>query len=379
MSARSGCIIFAGGGTGGHIFPALAIAEELLERKPGVRCSFLTSTRPLDAQLMHTQQLAGSAPDFEPIPAMPFGARPRALYRFLTRWGLGVRTARAHIRARRGEDRSPCILVAMGGFVAAPAAQAARAERVPIVLVNLDAFPGRANRWIAERAGVAITSAPVPDKGWVRVPPIVRRGAAPEGGKALHRASLGLDPTCSTLLVTGGSQGAGSINSFLSLFVRTHAEALRGWQLIHQTGSERDALECAQVYAEAGLRALVRPFFEPIGPCWASSDLTVCRAGAGNVAEAWANRVPALFMPYPYHRDEHQRLNAEMLSRVGAASLARDQVDPQSNMGDAGEILRQLVTTPERRETMYRALVNLGPTDGAAHIADRILALLGGC
>src|SRR6185369_12742683 len=143
-------ILFAGGGTGGHLFPALAIAEQVVERAPGTRVRFLCSDRPLDAEILRAERLGGGAVGFEVVPAKPFGSRPVTLAKFVWSWGGAVRAGRAAILAAKKDG--PVWVVAGGGFVAAPVVQAARAENVPVLMLNLDAVPGRANRWIARHA-----------------------------------------------------------------------------------------------------------------------------------------------------------------------------------------------------------------------------------
>jgi UDP-N-acetylglucosamine:LPS N-acetylglucosamine transferase len=388
---RTGSVIFAGGGTGGHIFPALAIAEELLRVRPGMRVSFIVSDRPLDADILNKQILGNDAARFTPVAARPFGVRPRALFRFVSSWGLSVRECRAVIRD--GRRLGPSVVVAMGGFVAAPAAQAARVEKAPVLLVNLDAVPGRANRWIAHRAAQVVTSADVadvggagvggvpPGRGWQLVPPIVRAGAVSAQPAPACRAALGLDPALPTLLVTGGSQGATSINDLLGAFVASPGgAALAGWQVIHQTGPGRgeDALRAA--YANARVPALVAPFFDRMGGCWGAADLAVCRSGAGTVGEVWGSRTPAIFLPYPYHKDQHQKFNAMALVKAGGAVLCEDRIAPDANMGgaeSAGEVLAALLRDADARRTMRAALAGLGPADGAAKAAGVLVEMLG--
>ncbi len=352
-------ILFAGGGTGGHIFPALAIAQQL---DPGTRRVFVCSDRPLDAEILKKEGAA-----FCVVPAKPFGVRPRGLVRFLRSWGPSIRASRAIIREQRASGADVTV-VAMGGFVAAPVAQAARAERIPVILVNMDTVPGKANRWIARRAARIVTSAPVPGVTWERVPPIVRAAARAEGNTAQCRARLGLDPGLNTLLVTGASQGARSINRMLIRLAREEPAALAGWQVIHQTGAGEDG-EVRDAYAAARVPALVRPFFDTMGLAWGAADLAVSRAGAGSVAEAWANGVPTLFMPYPYHKDQHQRFNAAPLVEAGAGVLEQDRVDPAANAPGAQRTLVELLSDPDRRDAMRRALAGLGPADGARRIA----------
>jgi UDP-N-acetylglucosamine--N-acetylmuramyl-(pentapeptide) pyrophosphoryl-undecaprenol N-acetylglucosamine transferase len=378
--------IFAGGGTGGHLFPGLAIAQAIAGARgsggTGVpslhtHCLFLCSTRPLDSRI-----LAAEGADFRTLPAQPPGLHPRRLARFLANWGSSVRLARQVIREHKA--RGPVHLVAMGGFVAAPAVQAARVERIPITLINLDAVPGRANRWIARharrsaRAGGAgvLTAAPVSApyaRDWKPIPPIIRREAVASRPAAECRHALGLDPARPTLMVTGGSQGARSVDDFMAAFARNHAAALGRWQVIHQCGADGEE-PLRGVYASLGIPALVQPFVSRMADWWGAADLAVSRAGAGSVAEVWANRVPTLFLPYPFHRDQHQRSNAQPLVDAGGAAIATDLVDPARNLETAGPVLRALASDPTRRAAMRAALLRLGPADGADRAAMALLS-----
>lgn len=367
--------LFAGGGTGGHIYPALAIAEQLVKLDAGARVRVLCSTRAIDAEILSGATLAGRPIEFEAIPAHPFGLSPRTLLRFVSRWGGAVRAARTEIR-RAKEETGTVEVVAMGGFVAAPAAQAARAERVPLILVNLDATPGRANRWIAGHAARVLTAARVAGdggKGWTLIPPIVRRDALAPGDPGECRRRLGLDPARRTLLVTGASQGAQTINRALIRLAEMPAGVLAGWQVVHQTGKE-GVEEVRSAYARAGIPARVEAYFPAMGVAWGASEAAISRAGAGSVAEAWANRVPAIFMPYPYHRDQHQRVNAVPLVEVDGAVLLDDAIDADANARALAGALPAFLDSQTLRARRER-LASLGPCDGADRVAR---ALLGG-
>lgn len=394
--------IFAGGGTGGHLYPGLAIAAELssLARTP-VRSLFVCSDRPLDAEILTKAGVAHS-----PCSARPMVTSPAGMVRFAMSWGRNVSLGRRLIRESRvrREAPSPVCVVAMGGFVAAPIAQAARVERAPVILVNLDAVPGKANRWIAGFAGRVFTSTRIRDGGatleggyaadWTLVPPIIRREAnASAGGvqagaarAADCRRRLGLDPQSPTLMVTGGSQGARSLNEFITTLALSdagqralksepEARGQRPWQILHQTGKDADSA-AAEAYRRAGLTAVVRPFTDQMADWWGAADLAVARAGAGNVAEVWANKTPTVFMPYPHHKDEHQRYNALSLEEAGGARIARDQIEPARNLDSVGPVLLSLVESPEQRRQMRAALEKLGPADGAAQIAESLLEIL---
>lgn len=367
--------LFAGGGTGGHIYPALAIAQELAALAPDARFRFAVSRRPIDALILSRETLMGKPVEFETLPAQAFGVRPRVLYRFLTNWGAAVRAGRVMIR----EGPAPVTVVAMGGFVAAPVVQAARVQKCPVVLVNLDAVPGKANRWVAKHAGAILTAAPLAPghehPTWTQIPPIVRTQARTTKTPAECREAFGLAPNSPTLLVTGGSQGAGTINQLLEGLARAGSSPLRGWQVIHQTGTPRssgddESARLREAYQAAGVKAWVNEFITNMGEAWGAADLAISRAGAGSVAEAWCARVPSVFLPYPYHRDQHQKHNARVLAEAGGALVVTDHIDAATNQFDAGGTIAELLRMPERRDAMRAALERLGPADGAAQVAE---------
>lgn len=391
--------IFGGGGTGGHLYPGLAIWREIQAMDASASAVFVCSSKPLDAEILGREQVA-----FVPVPAKAFGVRPLALWRFLSNWGASVRVSRGVIRGHGhpiADDRKPVarerggatgceqpvargggngktILVSMGGYVSAPVVQAARAEGVPCVLVNLDAVPGKANSWIARHADVRMTAA---DSGrvpsaWERVPPIVRRGAKCAMSAREARAALGLKADRPVLLVTGGSQGAGSLNAFVTSFAAKHAEVLRrgGWQVLHQTGKGEDE-KARAAYAAAGIDADVRVFLTDMACAWGAATFSVARCGANTVAELWANQVPSLLLPYPYHKDEHQKFNAEPLERCGGALVRRDHVDVEGNLADAGAALLRVMEGGGEVEKMQAGMAGLGAADGAARVARRLVEM----
>ena len=365
--------LFAGGGTGGHLYPGLAIWEQLAALDPHARAIFLCSDRAIDARI-----LSAAGVDFIVNPAKPLALRPRGLLRFLNSWGRAVREARGVIR--RARTGGPVEVVAMGGFVAAPVVQAARAERAPVTLVNLDAVPGKANRWIAGRAQSAYTMFHVEQttfsRAWTVVPPIVRRGAVSDLTPQQARSAAGLDPERPTLMVTGGSQGAASINRFVMELVRSQAAVLsrEGWQILHQTGWDDNA-EVEHAYRDAGVRAVVTKFVGAMGTWWRAATLAVARAGAGNVAEAWANATPAVFLPYPYHRDQHQKANARRLVEAGGALVLEDRIEAEANLAAHGAAVSALLTSPAGIGAMRERLRGLGPADGAERVARGLLGI----
>ncbi|HEX8877358.1 MAG TPA: UDP-N-acetylglucosamine--N-acetylmuramyl-(pentapeptide) pyrophosphoryl-undecaprenol N-acetylglucosamine transferase [Phycisphaerales bacterium] len=378
MSEHRLQVIFAGGGTGGHLYPAIAIHEQLADASDRVDSHFICSTRPLDAKLLTEEGV-----DFTPVAARPFALRPLPLAQFVRTWPAVVRHCRRVIEQLR--ERGPVVMVAMGGFVSAPAAAAARKARVPLVLVNLDATPGKANRWVAKRSRVVFTAAEPEGHAfshWQRIRPIVRWAAIADGDRAFCRRELGLDPDKPLLLVTGASQGARSINALMVRMLETQPSRFLGWQVIHQCGPANlggggaiDEHAITAAYAKAGVPAMVRPLFREMGRVWGAADVALSRCGAGSVAEAWANRVPSIFLPYPFHKDEHQRKNAIPLERAGGAIIVKDHVDAAANQDSAGAALLDLLAEPEKRDAMREKLRELGPPDGAGAVARAILAM----
>jgi UDP-N-acetylglucosamine--N-acetylmuramyl-(pentapeptide) pyrophosphoryl-undecaprenol N-acetylglucosamine transferase len=363
--------LFAGGGTGGHIYPALAIIEQIQPLDPSAHCELLVSDRPNDRTILEQHDLP-----FAPLPAKPFASRPKGLARFITSWGPSVRQSREALR-RLKQSHARVTLIAMGGFVAAPAARGARCEGVHVTLVNLDAVPGKANELIARKADTIYTACDIEGhEHWQRVPPIVRTSTTAPIIQPDARTRFGLDPNTLTLLITGGSTGAQSLNRFMHAFAETHRDQLQGWQIIHQTGKQIDNTELEAlraIYRSVGIQSWVEHYIDDMGGAYAAADLGIGRCGAGTVAECWAAHLPSMFFPYPYHKDEHQLHNAKPLLRIEGAIACTDHVEAQANLRAYGEILADLLTNPDRRDRMREALESLGNPDGAARIAQALV------
>lgn len=368
MNSAADVVVFAGGGSGGHLSPGLAIAERLAERSPPVAARFLCSTRAIDAEM-----LGRAGASFVPIPAAPLALRPAAAWRFLRAWPRATAASRAALRACDAR-----VVVTLGGFVAAPVAAAARSLDLPLVLLNLDDPPGRANRWIARRANhrwSAVATDRLHRAERTGMP--IRRAALAPLDPAACRAALELAPDRRVLLVTGASQGATSINLLLPALATVQPEAFAGWQVLHLAGAGADCPALARRYAEAGVPAVVLPFLHEMGRAWGAADLAVSRSGASSVAEVAANAVPTLFLPYPHHRDDHQRRNAEPLRERGAAEIETDRVTVEANLPAAGARIAALLCDEPRRRELRERLLAAPPVDAASGIAARLVDLLG--
>jgi UDP-N-acetylglucosamine--N-acetylmuramyl-(pentapeptide) pyrophosphoryl-undecaprenol N-acetylglucosamine transferase len=160
----------------------------------------------------------------------------------------------------------------------------------------------------------------------------IRRRAIATGSPGKCRARLGLDVDRPTLLVTGASQGATSINEFMIALIQCDPKMFADWQVCHLSGQGADESMRA-AYKRAKVRAVVQPFLNEMGLAWGAADLAISRAGASSVAEAAHNAVPTVFLPYPYHEDMHQKHNAQPLVDLGGAFIATDFIDGRSQRG----------------------------------------------
>jgi UDP-N-acetylglucosamine--N-acetylmuramyl-(pentapeptide) pyrophosphoryl-undecaprenol N-acetylglucosamine transferase len=369
MTATTHTILFAGGGSGGHIYPNLAVLERLREADPAVSAHLLVSDRPVDEKIVTKENLP-----YTVLPALPLVMKPKAMWAFYQAYKQSEQVA-AETIARTGATA----MIATGGFVSGPAVSAAHRAGIPVAMLNLDAVPGRANRFAANKATEVFTTYPTTQlRRAQKIGMPLRRSAIGSLKPEKARWDLGLRPDLDTILVFAGSQGSTSINAMMmELCTRAqHRRALENWQVIHLTGAdEQDAVQRA--YDEAGVRGLAHSFCHQMGAVWSAATVAIGRAGAGSVAEAWVNAVPTIFMPYPYHKDQHQRLNAEPLVSAGAAILQRDLVDPIENVNQIAGPLKALLANETRLEKMRQIMRDTCPPDGAAVVADWLTTMTG--
>jgi UDP-N-acetylglucosamine--N-acetylmuramyl-(pentapeptide) pyrophosphoryl-undecaprenol N-acetylglucosamine transferase len=363
---KSLSVIFAGGGSGGHISPGLAIAERLKAIAPDSKAIFVCSNRAIDAAM-----LSDAGAEFVAIPASPPSLNPLAAWRFILNFQKSKRIVGDLIRTNEVSR-----VVTLGGFVAAPAVCAANSCGVPATLVNLDSVPGRANRWMAKRSDEVLSAVEIPSmpgfvsKGGVVGMPIRRRALAPADAPEC-RVRLRLDPHRPTLFVTGASQGATSINAMMIALAASNPRMFDDWQIYHLSGSGADEPVRA-AFSEAGIKAVVEPFINEIGLAWGAADIAISRAGASSVAEAAHNAVPTIFLPYPFHKDMHQTHNAQPLVDLrggGGAMIVTDLIDAAENARAIGPVLSDLMKDAARREAMRSWLRSHQFPDAAMTIA----------
>ncbi|MEF8793411.1 undecaprenyldiphospho-muramoylpentapeptide beta-N-acetylglucosaminyltransferase [Thiohalorhabdus sp.] len=308
-------VVIAAGGTGGHVFPALAVAAELQAR--GVEVHFLGTPDGLETRAVPA---AGFPLETVSMRGLRGGgwrrwtALPATLGR--TVWAAGSALRRLR----------PSAVLAMGGYAAVPAGLAARLGGRRLVVHEQNAVPGLAVRSLRRLAERILTGFPEaaealgPRAEWAGIP--VRRQllALPAPGQRYGNRQGPL-----RVLVFGGSQGARFLNRQVPSWLAAGSRAIHVW---HQSG-ERELEEVRSAYYEHGLEAEVVPFIDDMAAAFAWADLAVCRAGAATVAELAAVGLPAVLVPFPYAVDDHQRRNAEALvSRGAALCVAQSEWDP---------------------------------------------------
>ncbi|MBK8915683.1 MAG: UDP-N-acetylglucosamine--N-acetylmuramyl-(pentapeptide) pyrophosphoryl-undecaprenol N-acetylglucosamine transferase [Phycisphaerales bacterium] len=362
------CLIFAGGGTGGHLFPGIAVADALRSLHPQAQITFMTTGRDLDRALLDR---AG----YERIPQVvrPFSTRPWHWPGFYLAWRRSIAAARVMMRSR-----PPTAVLGLGGYAAGPPVMAAARMGIRTAILNPDALPGRANRVLSRVAQAVFTQWEVsrdhlahPERCRAVGCPIRAEflGAAPERSAA--RAALGLDPGRRLLLVTGASQGAQSINDAMVEIWPTFAAEHPEWQVLHLSGMTHETA-LRDAYSRCGATATVWGFTHDMRTALAASDVVVSRAGASTLAELTAVGRASILLPYPYHRDRHQHANADVLMQAGAALLLEDSRSASENAGPLLAALR-LLTDAGVREGMERAAAQMGRPRAALDVAGWLL------
>jgi UDP-N-acetylglucosamine--N-acetylmuramyl-(pentapeptide) pyrophosphoryl-undecaprenol N-acetylglucosamine transferase len=364
-------IVFAGGGTAGHLYPALSVAAALRTIRPEARFVFFGTRRPIDAQV-----LEANGEELVPQDVRPLPMRPWKWPAFLSAWREARRHCRAHFRLHQ-----PAVVAGTGGFASAPAVVEAARMGVPTALFNPDLVPGKANRMLASRATVVFVQWPESARYFGGKAALEALGCPVRADFSTATRAGGvqrfnLDPARRTLLVTGASLGAHSINSAMVCLAAFMAEH-KDWQVLHLTGrSDCSAVEAA--YRIANVKATVLEYTEHMAEAMAAADLIVSRAGASSLAEITALGKPSVLIPYPHHRDQHQLAQAELLEARGAARVCREEGSVAQTAGSLRAILAELFRQPDAIVRMAASASRCGTPNAAEKIARRLLAVMEG-
>jgi UDP-N-acetylglucosamine--N-acetylmuramyl-(pentapeptide) pyrophosphoryl-undecaprenol N-acetylglucosamine transferase len=356
---------FAGGGTGGHIYPAIAVAEQIKITQPDAKITFFCSRRKIDSQILEKTGF-----EYVVLPACAFSARPDKFIAFFMSFWRSCAMAREKIAVSR-----PAVLLGIGGFVSAPVVAAAGRLKVPVYLLNLDIVPGRANKLLTRCAKEIFvqfeeTKGHLSPGKTVTVTgcPLRMEFSNPNPQRA--RGVLGLDENKKTLLITGGSSGAENVNIAVCSVLDKLAQFANSWQIVHLAGPSAESVR--QWYKRTAFHYKVLDYFDDMPSLLAVTDLVVGRAGAVSVAEYAAAGVPSICLPYPYHKDRHQYLNAEKLVKSGCAIIVEDLADRDETAEELAAVLAELMSNEDKRSEMSRACRDVSNLDAAAQIARRI-------
>src|SRR5258708_358212 len=351
-------VLIAGGGTGGHVIPALAIARELKARY-NAEVLFVGTARGIENRL---------------VPAAGFGlmrVKVGALKNvsLLTRLRTLLALPLAILAARKIiQVFDPDVVVGVGGYASGRAMAAAVLSKVPALAFEPNLVPGFANRIVSHRVSAAAVHFEETKK-YFRNAQVVGVPVRQE----FFRAAASANNRPPTLLVFGGSQGAHAINAAMTGAITEVQRRISGLRVIHQTG-EPDYNDVQAAYARAEASAEVSAFIDDMPQAFAQADLLVCRSGASTVAEVTAAGKPAIFVPFPKAADDHQRRNAEAIVDGGAAVLI-----PQAELTPErlAQTVIELLSDPKRLQEMSERARALSHPDAAGRVARMVAELAG--
>jgi UDP-N-acetylglucosamine--N-acetylmuramyl-(pentapeptide) pyrophosphoryl-undecaprenol N-acetylglucosamine transferase len=358
-------ILFAGGGTGGHLYPGVSVALALKKLWPEARPLFLCTGREIDRVILQPTGF-----EFIPQPIEPLDRTISGLLRFWKGWRQTRDLVKQTLRRRR-----PVAVLGLGGYAAGVAVKVSALKGVPAAMINPDVIPGRANQYLMRYVSAVCCQF---DQTRQRVSPghrwklkttgcPIRPGIGQVGDRAEAANRLGLHPKLLTLVITGASQGAKTVNEAILAVVPELK--LQGWQVLHLAGRDH-AKEVTVAYRERSMQACVIDFTPQMADVWAVADLAVSRAGASSCAELTACGVPSILMPYPFHKDMHQRANAKVLADAGAAVLLGDEKDAKKNAAKLRPVMESLLYDADRRQAMAAAAKKLGRPDAGERVAE---------
>jgi UDP-N-acetylglucosamine--N-acetylmuramyl-(pentapeptide) pyrophosphoryl-undecaprenol N-acetylglucosamine transferase len=371
-------ILFAGGGSGGHLYPGVAVAQSLARRYPDITPLFLCTQRDIDRTILDQTPFA-----YQTQPIVPPRRSIGGLLRFWRAWRATQDLVRSIVKTRQ-----PVAVLGLGGYAAGVAVKCASKAKVPTAILNPDVIPGKANQFLLahvrqvfcqfEQTRAHIAEAHQGKLITVGCPIRADITARPPRDEAVGR--LGLDPLLQTLVVTGASQGAVTVNQAVLESLSRMADPnsgrrLQGWQVLHLSGKE-NADDVRKEYRDLEVPARVVDFTPNMADVWAVADLAVSRAGASSCAELVACGVPSVLMPYPFHKDKHQLANAQALADTGAAVVVEDHKDRKKNADALRPVLESLLYDVPRRQSMRDAAGRLGQHNAADAVADALVAMI---
>jgi UDP-N-acetylglucosamine--N-acetylmuramyl-(pentapeptide) pyrophosphoryl-undecaprenol N-acetylglucosamine transferase len=360
-------IVIAGGGTGGHVFPAIAIADALCEHGVASEVIFIGTDKGLEARVVPQVGYPLETIHAEGFVGKSWTEKCSSIWTLLRSFAE-ARTILQRLR--------PQLVIGVGGYVSFSAVLAAYFRNIPILIHEQNAIPGLANRQLARFADtVAITYQEslsyFPAEKTVLTGNPVRKNLL-KVDKRLARETFHLDPSRFTIFIFGGSAGARRINRAVTEALDLLIDLRDRVQFIHQTG-DSDYEETIKKYRSLGFFGTVVPFVDKMAEAYAVADIVVCRAGATTLAEITAIGKAAVLIPYPYAAANHQERNARKLEDMGAARVIADR---ELNGMRLAELIRTLYVDDRQRSELERHAAAFGRLDAADRIVQCAKSLL---
>ncbi|MCE5312454.1 MAG: undecaprenyldiphospho-muramoylpentapeptide beta-N-acetylglucosaminyltransferase [Nitrospiraceae bacterium] len=351
--------VIAGGGTGGHLFPGIAIAEALRESDERAGILFVGTTHGIESKVIPREGYPIKFIKAEGIAGKSLLKKIKAIFTLI----FSFRDAFSILRSAR-----PDIVIGVGGYASVAMVLAACAKKIPAIILEQNSVPGFANRFLAKVAdAVCVTYQESlqffpPGKAFLTGNPV--RKLIAEGDENLAADSLELDRDRFTVFVFGGSLGARSINNAVVDSLNYLLDIRQNIQFLHQTG-ERDSQKVSEAYSRLNFMAVVKPFIYNMANAYRASDIVVCRAGATTLAELTLIGKPAILVPYPFAASDHQVHNALKLADMGAAKVILERNLSAEALSSA---IRDLYLDTAKRREMERSARAFGRPDAAERI-----------
>lgn len=378
-----------GGGSGGHLFPAIAVAQEILLAHPEASVLFLTSRRPIDLKVLAATGWptvtnatpAGSAAvsnNAATVAVEPYVSIPGSSGTLL-RIALLPGVSRAYLRAKRRLKRfNPHVVIGCGAMASLPGVYAAHRLRIPIVLMEQNVMPGQAIRMLSRYARLTQTGLPLLQRYAVKWPTDLLVTGTPVRPSiaALARtdAVTATGNTRPRLLILGGSQGSSTVNRLTLEALADERFLPSDWQIVHQTG-EVHVGEVAAEYSRRGRMASVMSFLPDLPAQLASATIAISRAGAGTLQELACAGVPSILIPFSRAANDHQTSNASLLTASGAAK-SLDETQPDAGI-QLRRQLQELIQKPDLRTELTTRIREFAHPEAAKLIANRVLQIAG--
>lgn len=357
--------VFAGGGTGGHLYPILAVADSIKEA--GGLPVFIGTERGVENE-------AVPARGYKLYHIRARGLSGGVFGKILAISELFIGFAQSFFILLK---EKPHIVIGSGGYVCAPAVAAAKLLHIPSICLEQNAFAGKAVKFLSRLADRVCISLPGSEKGLPQEKVVLTgnpiRKAITAANREEAREKLNIDPSRKCLLITGASQGAQSINNAVLAALPLWRQ--ENWTVIHLTGPKHiDEVSTRSHDLTDGFPIDYRPlgYMEDIAYAYAAADLCVCRAGATTLAEVTAVGAASVLVPYPYAAENHQEANAETLVKAGAAAMVKDSAAE----GELGNLVSELINNDERLQSMRASAKAMGKGDAAALVVEEALKLL---